>query len=75
MEFQMGNSMDKSNKNQKVPPRRGQIKINILKSSKKSVVQLLGKNGTGGTFTPSTTTPEETPSGYDSGVESNGLHR
>ncbi|KAH0661355.1 hypothetical protein KY290_027326 [Solanum tuberosum] len=66
MEFQMGNSMDKSNKNQKVPPRRGQIKIKILKSLKKSAVKLLGKNGTGGTFTPSTTTPGETPSGYDS---------
>ncbi|KAK4707268.1 hypothetical protein R3W88_033189 [Solanum pinnatisectum] len=71
----MGNSMDKSNKNQKVPPRRGQIKINILKFLKKSIVQLLGKNGTGGTFTPSTTTPGETPSGYNSGVESNRLHR
>lgn len=70
MELQTGNS-----KNQKVPPKRGQIKINILKYLKKSAIKLLRKNETGGSLTPSTTTPGETPSGYDSGADSNGVHR
>lgn len=73
MEFQMGNSMAKPNKNHTLPPRRGQIKIKILKYLKKSATKLLGKNETGVSFTPSTTTPGGTPSGYDSGADSNGL--
>ncbi|CAN4102427.1 unnamed protein product [Withania somnifera] len=75
MELQLGNSMAKSNKNQTVPPRRGQIKIKILKSLKKSAAKLLRKNRTGDSLTPSTATPGETPSGYDSGADYDELHR
>lgn len=73
MESKMENCISKSNKNHSLPPRRGQIKIKILKSLKKSATELLKKNRTEGSFTPSTATPGGTPSGYDSGADSNGL--
>lgn len=76
MELHMGKSMAKSKKNQKVPPRRGQIKIKILKSLVKSATELITKkNGSRGSSTPSTATPGETQSGYNSGADSDVLHR
>lgn len=73
----MEKALTKSNQKQWVPPRRGQIKMKIMKSMVKSAVELAStggrserKNGSGGYSTPSMATPGETPSGYDSGADS-----
>ncbi|PIM98498.1 hypothetical protein CDL12_29020 [Handroanthus impetiginosus] len=55
----------------KFPPERGQIKIKIFRSLVKSVGQFFdeSKRRKGKALSSTSTTPHETPSGYNSGDE------
>ncbi|PHT46809.1 hypothetical protein CQW23_15967 [Capsicum baccatum] len=73
----MEKSGSKSSQKQRVPPRRGQVKMRVLKFMVKSAVELVslgGRSGskhTNGGSSTSTSTPSlATPSGYDSGADS-----
>ncbi|KAM3231941.1 hypothetical protein P3L10_017300 [Capsicum annuum] len=70
----MEKSGSKSSQKQRVPPRRGQVKMRVLKFMVKSAVELASLGGRSGSkhgSSTSTSTPSlATPSGYDSGADS-----
>ncbi|PQQ05954.1 hypothetical protein Pyn_15020 [Prunus yedoensis var. nudiflora] len=70
-------SKSKLNPSQSLPPKRGQIKIKIIKGLVKSLASMAGGRGRrpredGGFLSSSSQTPAQTPSGFCSGAQSDG---
>ncbi|CDP08954.1 unnamed protein product [Coffea canephora] len=69
MESQTSQSTKKTN--QTLPPRRGQIKMKIFKSIAGIVTKASGsKRKNAGPLSSTSTTPHETPSGFNSDADS-----
>lgn len=73
MESQTSRTTNKSN--QTLPPRRGKVTIKILKSIARSAAGIVtrvngSKRKNAGPLSSTSTTPHETPSGFNSDVES-----